>query len=80
MRVLTPTQVRYFFDSATKEGSCELQFPQSYSVFISKGYDIWSVVTSVYPPKQTKLNANFTAMKIEDFHFMLGRRGRLCMT
>jgi len=40
VRVLTPTQVRYFFDSATKEGNCELQFPQSYSVFISKGVQL----------------------------------------
>lgn len=39
VRVLTPTQVRYFFGSAIKEGSRELQFPQSYSVFILKG--VW---------------------------------------
>lgn len=80
VRVLTPTQVRYSFDSTTKEGSCELQFPQSCSVFISKGERHLSEVTSIHPPRQTKLNANFTAMKIQNFHFMLGRRGRLCMT
>lgn len=45
-----------------------------------KGYGIWSLVVSTHPLEQTKLNTDLMAMPIQNFHFMLGRRGSLFMT
>lgn len=43
VRDLTPTQVRNLFDSATKEGGSELQFPQLFSVYLQRAmaYEAW---------------------------------------